>query len=46
MLGVYNYTVILTYIGMLTGLAGIGLLQERIKTRHDGREFLELSIGR
>lgn len=25
MLGVYNYTVILTYIGMLTGLAGIGL---------------------
>lgn len=25
MLGVYNYTVVLTYIGMLTGLAGIGL---------------------
>ena len=25
MLGVYNYTVILTYIGMLTGVAGIGL---------------------
>lgn len=24
MLGVYNYTVILTYIGMLTGLTGIG----------------------
>ncbi len=25
MLGVYNYTVVLTYIGMLTGLTGIGL---------------------
>ena len=24
MLGVYNYTVVLTYIGMLTGLTGIG----------------------
>lgn len=24
MLGVYNYTVLLTYIGMLTGLTGIG----------------------
>lgn len=29
MLGVYNYTVLLTYIGMLTGLTGIGCAMGR-----------------